>query len=92
MASSSPTSVRGLQPSARFGRNSGFQPRLLVRRRHSGPRHTPARRDRMTFYVTGPQLTKADTARITLRRTEVDDFAWADRHRAKDVLPTLAAL
>lgn len=46
----------------------------------------------MTFYVTGPQLTKADTARITLRRTEVDDFAWADRHRAKDVLPTLAAL
>ncbi|WP_406470197.1 hypothetical protein [Streptomyces sp. NBC_01615] len=46
----------------------------------------------MTFYVTGPQLTKADIARITLRRTEVDDFAWADRHRAKDVLPTLVAL
>ncbi|WP_279628441.1 NUDIX hydrolase [Streptomyces swartbergensis] len=56
------------------------------------PPRTPGRRARLTFYFTGPQLSHEDVARIALQETEVDAMAWAERDRARELLPTTVAL
>jgi 8-oxo-dGTP diphosphatase len=48
---------------------------------------TPGRRARLTLTFVGPCITPEDVARIVLQPDEVDAIEWADRDRAKQVLP-----
>ncbi|MEU2789321.1 NUDIX hydrolase [Streptomyces sp. NPDC007100] len=46
----------------------------------------PGRRNRLAFLFAGPTLLQADTSRITLQREEVDEWRWATRLEAYEML------